>query len=97
MPTFTSNHGELAFLAKLSDVPHVAGAVAGASVRTHVTFRKSPLGQACLPAKYSVGVLPDQPAVASVVDKSDTGFMVVLSPFNGLALSAGTFDVVILG
>ncbi len=91
------HNGDTVFLTKLT-VSHAASQSAGASVKTLVPFPKGPQGQVYLPAKYAVTVTPDQPAVVSVVDKSDTGFTIILTPLSvSTVLATGTFDVVIIG
>lgn len=74
-----------------TDVANAAGGSNGAAVTTHITF-----GAGQLPAKYSVQVTPNQACMASVTNKTDAGFDVVLTPLATVTLGAGTFDVAVL-
>ena len=80
-----------AVAAVLVGVANAAGGGAGAAVTTAVSFGSQ------LPPNYTVHVTPSQPAMVSVTGKTSTGFNVVLTPLATVTLSAGTFDVIVLG
>jgi len=78
-----------AMLGGLSDVANAAGSGAGTAVTTSVSLGK-------LPANYRVHVTPNQACFVNVINKTDSGFDVVLTPKDGsTTLSAGTFDVTV--
>lgn len=73
----------------LPNVANVAGAAAGDSVVTAVSFPY-------LPDNYSVSVTPSQAAFVSVSGKTNAGFNVTLTPPASTdTIAAGTFDVTI--
>jgi hypothetical protein len=83
---------------------NVAGGGAGQSVSTDLTtYFQDAFGNGILPGdatlgRYFVGVTASQPAIVSVTSKSNSGFNVVLTPPTASAtISAGTFDVHVMG
>jgi hypothetical protein len=79
------------FLAAYPQTPNPAAAAAGDSVT--VSF-----SGLVLPATYSVIVSGlSQEAVATVTNRTHTGFNVVLNPLTGsVVLAIGTFDVLVV-
>ena len=91
LPGTTQAQQDRIFFANLVNIANVAGGSAGASVTTAVAV-------ANLPANYTVTVTPNQDCTDYVINKTQTGFSVVLTPHaSGVTLAAGTFDVVIFG
>jgi hypothetical protein len=82
-----------------SNVANVAGSGAGASVTVDLSSSyQDQFSVGILPLNYSVLVTPSQAATANVINKSNSGFQVVLTPVLASAtLTAGTFDCVVLG
>ncbi len=73
----------------LPNVANVAGAAAGDTVVTAVSFPY-------LPNEYSVFVTPNQAAIVSVSGKTNSGFNVTLTPLASTdTIAAGTFDVTV--
>jgi hypothetical protein len=94
--------GEDGYIPTVYSLPNqqnVAGSGAGSSVTTSLatTFQDN-FGNPLLPAQglYSVQVTPNQPATASVTNKTSSGFSVVLSPLPSTAtLAAGQYDILV--
>jgi hypothetical protein len=94
-----TNHAETIIFGKKFGIANAAGSGAGAAVSTAVTFVDK-FGSALLPAtlSYIVEVSPSQPAFVVITNKSPSGFNVVLTPKDSsTTLSAGTFDLCVLG
>jgi hypothetical protein len=91
-------HGEIVVFGKRLGVANVGGGGAGASVSTSVQFTDK-YQQPQLPQSlaYIVTVSPSQPCVATITNKSSSGFNVVLTPLNNATLSAGSFDLMVMG
>src|ERR1700733_6138822 len=94
---FTDSNANKLVLAPLLSVPNAAGAGAGDSVSTPVSFVDQ-FGGGLLPANYLVLITPSQPCTAVATNKLSTGFNVVLTPLTaGVTLAAGSFDAVVVG
>jgi hypothetical protein len=91
----TSNQGDKLSIIKQASIPNAAGGGAGASVSTNLTYADR-FGNGLLPPSYVVLVTASQPATASVINRTSTGFTVVLTPVSG-TLAAGTFEVLVVG
>jgi hypothetical protein len=95
----TSNHAETIIFGKKFGTANAAGSGAGSSVSTPVSFTdkfRSPLLPQAL--NYIVTVSPSQPAFVVITNKTTSGFTVVLTPKDSsTTLSAGSFDLVVLG
>jgi hypothetical protein len=73
-------------IAHLPSFPN-AGAAEGASVTVTVSGLT-------LPATYAVHALPSQPAIVSVGSKTNSGFVLTLTPVSSTeTLVAGTIDI----
>ena len=82
------------------DQPNSAGGAAGQSVTISMaTTFQDQYGNGVLPENgYCAVVTPNQSATAYVTGKTTSGFSVVLVPLPSTAtLTAGTFDVLIMG
>jgi hypothetical protein len=96
--TCTSNQAQVFVPAIYISGQNAAGTVAGAAVTTvvplptnlHVSFQAGSSG-------YGVVVTPNQNCSAAVINKTSTGFSVVLTPPSGVTLAAGSFDCLIVG
>ncbi len=94
---FTNNQATPTTIAAEADVANPAGGSSGASVTVAITIDEQ-FGTGRLPSTYAVVVTPSQSCFASVTNKTNTGFNVVLTPTSGsVTLAAGTFDVVVIG
>jgi hypothetical protein len=82
------------FYAVRYNVPNAAGSEDGAAVTTAVEFLDV-YGNGVLPEASAYGVLvtASQACMASVTNKTASGFDVVLTPPSGVQLAAGTFDL----
>jgi hypothetical protein len=93
--------GANGFQPSIQIVPNVAnaGGSAGADVTTSLaTSFQDQYGNGFLPPDYAVIVTANQDAMTSVINKTPSGFSVVLTPKTASAtIAAGTFDLVILG
>jgi hypothetical protein len=81
--------------------PNVAGAVAGPVTITLATTFQDHFGNGLLPGdngqgSYAVQVTSNQACLDSVINKTSSGFNVVLTPIPSTAtLAAGAFDVLV--
>jgi hypothetical protein len=80
-------------VAAIPNMPNPSGS-AGSPVSVTIDNLVDSLGNGMLPVTGSYGVVvsPSQACIASVTNKTASGFTVVLTPVGGAAIQAGTFD-----
>jgi hypothetical protein len=84
-------------VAALYNVANAAGSGSGNPVTITVSNLVDQYGNGMLPASglYCVTVTPSQACMASITNKTTSGFTVTLTPPSGVTLAAGTFDVLV--
>jgi hypothetical protein len=86
-----TNRTDRVILGFLPGFPSAAAAGAGNSVQVTVSGLT-------LPAIFAVEATPSQPAIVSVGSKTNSGFIVTLTPpSSSITLAAGSVDVMVFG
>jgi hypothetical protein len=84
-------------VATIPNVVNVAGSGAGVAVTVTISNLTDQFGGGLLPPNgaYTVTATPSQNCAASISAKTNSGFVLTLTPPSGVTLAAGTTDILI--